>query len=507
MTMKKLIYLLASLAATALLIPTHTQALEPEDYSEPPAPSNVFITAVQTSKDLDYVELYNGGSTLTNMAGWRLSYEVYGADSTTALAICSVTLTDYLLSKDYGLVARAAVLTDTNGVALIPNDCGLFEAGQYVRSVRLTDQTGKLVDAIHMTRNDSGLPWARRGLTASFRTNNFGGIATLDPVPPSGWKLKSSGISDMNFTLYNLVAARGGAQIYTGGWYTPPATLPDVRIVEILPRPENCSPAMTSLACADYVKLHVGSGVREQDLALFTLRSDSGGLARTSGNGVDIVFPISDSGYVTVPIALSNDGGYAWLEDMYGARTYDASVILYPSAESAAHEGAAWALDVVDGVWKWTRAPRPDAPNYFVSPEPTPVKATTSTTLTPCREGQERNPATNRCRSIVDAIAQLVPCREGQERSPDTNRCRSVLAASSGLVPCAAGQERNPETNRCRKIVLTGDDIPLVTDVPSETRASRTGWIVAGIAVVGAAAYALYEWRDVLRRRFRLRRK
>lgn len=507
MTMKKLIYLLALLAATTLLIPAHIQALEPEDYSEPPALSNVFITAVQASGDLDYVELYNSGSTLTNMSGWQLSYEIYGASSTTAIAMCSTVLTDYLLPKDYGLVARAGVLTDASGVAVIPDGCGAFEAGQYVRLVRLIDASGKPVDTIHMTKNDSGLPWARRGLTASFRTNNFGGIATLDPASPSGWKLKSSGISDMNFTLYNLITARSSTQIYTGGWYAPPTVLPDVRIVEILPRPENCSPAATNLACADYVKVWVGNGVTEEDLAFFTLRSDSGGRARTSSNGVDIIFPISDSGYVTVPIALSNDGGYVWLEDMYGAQTYDASIISYPSAESAAHEGAAWALDTADGVWKWTRAPRPDAPNYFVSPELAPAKATPNVTPAPCREGQERNPATNRCRSIVDASAQLVPCREGQERNPDTNRCRSVLAASSGLVPCAAGQERNPETNRCRKTVLTGDDVPLVTDVPSETRASRTGWIVAGVAVVGAGAYALYEWRDVLRRRFSLRRK
>lgn len=502
MTAKKLIYLLASFAAIALLTPTRTFALDPEDYAEPPALSSVFITAVQTSHDVDYVELYNNDSSAANLSGWQLGYDIYGTDPARRLAECSVTLTEYLLAEDYGLMARAGILTDTDGVAIIPDGCGVFEAGQYVRTVRVTDGAGTLVDAIHMTKDDSGSPWARRGLTPSYRTDVFGGAATV-----VDGKYKS--VTGASFTRYDLLTGSSARpQAYTGGWYVPPAELPEVRIVEILPRPRGCSPTETSLACADYVKLWVGAGVAQQDLAAFALRTDSGGLSRTSGNGADLTnFPITDPGYITVPIALSNDGGYVWLDDIFGAQTYGATVVQYPSAEAAAREGAAWALDQADGAWRWTSAPQPDAPNYFPPPAPTPVKVAARSTLTPCREGQERNPATNRCRSTVSASAQRVPCREGQERNPATNRCRSVLAASKELVPCAAGQERNPETNRCRKVALTGDDIPLVTDVPSESRASRTGWIIAGIAVVGAGAYALYEWRDVLRRRFSLRRK
>lgn len=479
MIAKKLIYLLASLAALVLLIPAHTHALVAEGYAAPIPLSDVYITALQVHDSLDYVELYNGETTAVDMRGWTIRY---GSDLTNNF--CEAAIDHVLLAKDYGLLADPTAVT-SSGASVLPLTC-LWSGS--LATIGLFDATSTLQQEIVVDPADQGA-WVRLSLGSTYSSKEL----------------------NKTFRMWGTGSAssyHADAQVWTGGWYTPPANLPEIRIVEILPRPRGCSPTETSLRCADYVKLRVGAGVVEQDLAVFALRTSSGGLSRTSSNGADLAnFPVVDPGYMTVPIALSNDGGYAWLDDIFGAQTYGVSVVMYPSAEATAHEGAAWALDPVDGTWKWTSSPQPDAPNYFPPPEPASTKIAPSSTLALCREGQERNPATNRCRSIVDAIAQLVPCREGQERNPDTNRCRSVLAASNQLVPCAAGQERNPETNRCRKIVLTGDDIPLVTDVPSESRASRTGWIVAGVAVVGAGAYALYEWRDVLRRRFSLRRK
>lgn len=478
MIAKKLIYLLASLAALTLLIPTRTLALEPVDYVSPIPLPDVYITALQTHESLDYVELYNSASTAIDMRGWTLRY---GSDLTDNF--CESTVDQVLLAKDYGLVADPTVVT--SAAQIVPLACACTGG---VTVVGLFDAADTLQQEIMIGPSDQGA-WVRLSQGGTYDSREL----------------------NKTFRMWGTGSAssyHAAAQIWTGGWYVPPASLPEVWVVEILPRPRGCSPTEVSLTCSDYVKLWIGAGVVEQDLVAFALRTDSGGLSRTSSNGVDLAnFPIADPGYMTVPVALSNDGGYVWLDDVFGAQTYAGTVVQYPSAEATAQEGAAWALDPVDGSWKWTSAPQPDAPNYFPPPEPVPVKVAASSTLTPCREGQERSPATNRCRSIVDAIAQLVPCREGQERNPDTNRCRSVLAASSELVPCATGQERNPETNRCRKIVLSDDDIPLVSDVPSESRASRTGWIVAGVAVVGAGAYALYEWRDDLRRRFSLRRK
>ncbi|HEU4966300.1 MAG TPA: hypothetical protein VFT53_02355, partial [Candidatus Saccharimonadales bacterium] len=118
--------------------------------------------------------------------------------------------------------------------------------------------------------------------------------------------------------------------------------------------------------------------------------------------------------------------------------------------------------------------------------------------LAPCDPGQERNPATNRCRSIASTAAEIfTPCKPGEERNPATNRCRAVLAASTTLEPCPAGQTRNPETNRCCK-----DQIAAIADVRDVAAATSPPlklplqwFIAAGVAIV-ALGYALYEWRQ-----------
>jgi hypothetical protein len=50
----------------------------------------------------------------------------------------------------------------------------------------------------------------------------------------------------------------------------------------------------------------------------------------------------------------------------------------------------------------------------------------------------------------------LKPCKEGQERNPETNRCRNIKTTrqtkKKELKPCKPGQIRNPATNRCKKM-------------------------------------------------------
>jgi hypothetical protein len=43
-------------------------------------------------------------------------------------------------------------------------------------------------------------------------------------------------------------------------------------------------------------------------------------------------------------------------------------------------------------------------------------------------------------------VKNMKPCPPGQERNPATGRCRK------SQKPCPPGQERNPVTRRCRKI-------------------------------------------------------
>jgi len=83
-------------------------------------------------------------------------------------------------------------------------------------------------------------------------------------------------------------------------------------------------------------------------------------------------------------------------------------------------------------------------------------RARTRKSPKPCSPGQERNPATGRCRKIKAA------------KSPATKKVKVMLKALSpvkqptpprnaqplkpALKPCPPGKERNPETGRCRKI-------------------------------------------------------
>ena len=128
----------------------------------------------------------------------------------------------------------------------------------------------------------------------------------------------------------------------------------------------------------------------------------------------------------------------------------------------------------------------------------TPVAETPS--LKPCAPNQYRNPETNRCRLISTSStssSSLTPCREGQERNPDTNRCRSVSTKTTELAPCKEGQERNPETNRCRNIVSMTDaphEVKGVQEV-AQQQSSWYVWVVVGLVVSGALAYAGWEWR------------
>lgn len=159
-----------------------------------------------------------------------------------------------------------------------------------------------------------------------------------------------------------------------------------------------------------------------------------------------------------------------------------------------------WAL--ISNVWQFTNQPTPESANL-----PSLVEVLLNTNgadkeLSPCAEGQERNPATNRCRSIASAIDSLVPCKAGQERNPDTNRCRSIIDVASALVPCTEGQERNPDTNRCRGVSTVGEVASAkVTDIPSATKNSNN-LLIIGVLVVAVLGYAIYEWRNEIAKLF-----
>lgn len=184
--------------------------------------------------------------------------------------------------------------------------------------------------------------------------------------------------------------------------------------------------------------------------------------------------------------ALNNTAGKISL--MYGEALVD------EASYTSTKEGYSWSLIGDDFSLS---LPSPNSQNRLTDA----IEAMSKTLLQgstmpkPCAEGQERNPATGRCRKIA-TVAESAPCKVGQERNPATGRCRNIAQAKVP-APCKPGQERNPTTNRCRNIKRTTPE--KVTDGVKVMEVSESGtkwiWLAAGIAMAGVLTYIIWEWR------------
>ncbi len=211
--------------------------------------------------------------------------------------------------------------------------------------------------------------------------------------------------------------------------------------------------------------------------------------------GAYIVVTDSETG-----IVLPNSSGVALrLKTPAGMLVSEAP--LYPELADT----ESWA--VVDDMWIVTnQVTRTGANKPYIQKAEEEVLGVT-TVLAPCPAGKYRNPETRRCRTIETAVATLAPCDEDEYRSPETNRCRKLVSTTSSLKPCDEGEERNVETNRCRKVSIVAssqDELANVVDVPSQQTGGTINW-PSMTAVVGlTGGYMLYEWRNEIRRKFRL---
>jgi hypothetical protein len=447
-------------------------ASPPDDYRSP-----VFITAFQLSPispdeaNLNVVELFNETDQPINLKDWKAT--MYVDDQ----PICEIILAEedvYIPPEGYVVVAEQSVFGGANeNIAEFVTPCSIPLSGNQKLLLESTDQVEETINGI---LNGA---YVRKGLTATYRdeddafTDNFSSITT-----------------------------REGSAIYAGSWYYVEAATP-VQIVEIVPRARTCSPIDKALDCSDYVKLY---NPTSEVVSLDRLRLRIGYKEQnvTTANAIVLAGSIAPNSYGVIAKKLSTDslsisdgGGWIWLEDMYGIKRYDNSVVSYPSASSVTKIGWAWAYDERDGEWKWTSTTSPyNRSSRFTLPVEEPGKSTAST-LTPCRDEQYRSLETNRCRLISGSSSSSPkPCAANQYRNLETNRCRSTVSAASSRKPCAVGQERNPATNRCRK--ATAGSIPSA-DFPVETIKSQTGESVGWLAFAGvgsmAAGYGAWEWR------------
>ena len=461
-------------------------------------------------KDMRYLEVFNSSGALLDMSQWRVT-GVFGDGVTTSRAQLDIRpLQPGRLAPGHHAVVQ--VVDEVSHAS--------FDGGAWVPAPGPT----MLLTSLEVSAAVDG--WRTDVYVLKTATD-----AQKKPVYGDYYVRAQTGSQDYTATLSSFSAQT--PVLYDDGLYVVPEDFPG-SVVEVYPNAKDCEPNAVDKTCSDYVKLHIDEDL---DLSQYVLRvGDDIHASRTNTNTFYLSdFSLTTDGYLTVSaehtgtkMNLTN-GGYVWLEDVYGEKVYDATLVHYEPASSKQQAQAyAW----VQGTeWAWTTTPQPDGPNRIVLP----VEATQEiicpagkylnpdtgrcrtieeavSALAACPEGQERNPATNRCRAKATATTEtaLKPCGEGQERNPLTNRCRSIASAVAELLPCDEGYERNPETNRCRKVL--GAATTMASQHPTaETAAANTAqrtsaqWGVWTLAIVaaGVAGYGVYEWREDLAGSFR----
>jgi hypothetical protein len=509
---KTLAFLIVSLL-TFLLSGIPVQAATPAVTPQPQTPAAsappLLITAFGGDAIVEFVELYNQSDKPVNLAGRSLEFTV--AEKTNSATVRQATI---LLPEGW-LLPKGYLTLQLNGN---PPSVS-FTIDQTILS-GLTDPRLallRLYDASLVVRQEITLPQTTAGTWMQHKKRN-NAASTARTITG-------------NFAL-DFDVKTGTPTLFSDPLYLPPSAAGGLQILEILPNARDCPPLEVGADCNDYIKVY-NPTAEAIDLSLFRLRVGAAGQNESVTNtftwgaggaekllllpGEYHALAVRDDG---MPLSLTNTGAFVWLEDAYGAVSYE-PVTQYPDASADSKKGHAWAFD--GQAWRWTSHPQPYGANYI--PQQTDVAAE-GTTLVPCREGQERNPdtnrcrsgavaaaslaacppgqernpATNRCRALVAAASSLTPCGPGQERNPETNRCRSVATADATLKPCTAGQERNPETNRCRKAAAASSQKPVaVQDVAASTAADTVGWWFAGVVGIGTLSYAAFEWRQEIR--------
>ncbi len=477
-----------STPALAAATPT-TISIQP---TPPPAQSpDLLVTSIVGSTQLDYLEIYNQRDDALSLENWEAIATMTDSspggctDITAPIAFPS----GWLLPKKYLTFQRNVSAADSLTIPFSIDPLTLAGCiAPVLSSIQIIDATGSAEQLITLPGT-----WISTTVAQHKQRNNS---------PNSTRTVSGSFLDD-----YKIVT--GDIQLDSDPLYAPPADTAGLQILEILPNARSCSPLDADPTCSDYIKLYNPTD-SPINLAEYRLRIGYKGQAASVTNTFtwgQILDPEQDELILpphtyfmlsarndSTPLSITDSGNFVWLEDAYGAATYE-PVIQYPDASSITKVGYAWAWD--GSNWQWTRSPQPGAPNVFLAD---PVVAGTSidiTTLKPCAANQYRNPDTNRCNTITTAAATLVSCEAGQERNPETNRCRSIVTASETLTPCQPGWERNPDTNRCRKITASAvtNATTTVKDIAAPA-SSNSGWIVACFAVIAALAYAAYEWRQ-----------
>jgi len=170
---------------------------------------------------------------------------------------------------------------------------------------------------------------------------------------------------------------------------------------------------------------------------------------------------------------------------------------------SSPPDGESWAL--VDEVWQYSNQPTPGALNVGDLSNDDEDEAETlssvTTTPKPCAANQYRSTETNRCRLISSAASSTpAACKVGQLRNLETGRCKAITSTTT--TTCKEGQERNPETNRCRNVKQLSTATYAVKGATTKQQGGMGWymWAAVGGIVLLIVGYAVWEWRDELKK-------
>lgn len=447
-----------------------------------------------------YVEVYNSSSLPTALHD--VTIQLLYADETTDYE-CSIPLNGYVLPQQYISFAQQP----PHGVYPL-SGCPELEAASIKREIQIV-RSGAVVESVRILENDftassQSKAWERRGWTATYRE----GVLAED------FKLSSRPDT-----------------LYVSQLYLPPPA-PSLRLTEMLPNPQLCPPSDNRLECSKYIKVENTSN-QAVDLSLYRLRSGHRDESPSTYNTSYLSGSIEPASFAIIhrdmfgsPLALDSIEAAVWFEDTYGIASYTNDSQPYKQANTMANSGRVWALGNNTSSWQWGQ-PNPTG-RERVFPVVGEAIVSSSSELKPCRNDQERNPLTNRCRLIASTGSVLTACKAGQYRNPETNRCRSLAtAASSSLKPCAAHQYRNPETNRCRSLASTtstlkpcqsgyernpatnrcrkattslGDTAGFAPEAVQEGAKAFTAWWALGGIIGFGVLWSGWEYRNEIRR-------
>lgn len=495
------IFLLVLLCCTALI-----DAVNAEELSQPALPPLV-ISELQTGGlrpdgttdgKQEFIELYNTGETHLDVTGWKLEYLSAAHTGTGAPTRVLVELKGEIEPFGFVLLGPSGLLDADVAWAVPVSASGYLAQGG--GHVRLVDSEGQAVDLVTW---GNGAPIGSWATIADLRAGHS--AQRILPFHPGF-------TGGQHFKVSAETSPEGGGLAVN----LPPIPDCKLRLSEIMPNPAGAD------AGHEYIEVH-NPHETAQSLADCSLRIGETALA------------------VALPDQAVAPGGYAIIGDKVGFSLPNATAATVWLLGGAHQEGVKYADALYDnqvwwlrdGIWEMSKQGTPGAVNEL-QPGKTPPTVLAAVHLPDeCPAGKERNPETNRCRTIPispslpapckppqirspetgrcrtasTASASLAACKPGQERSEETNRCRTILPAAPATKPCPEGQVRNAMTNRCRK----QDGAPLtlakVEDVASGGQ-SKMRWGVVALAVAGLGGYALYEWRqDVLNALYRWRSK